>query len=194
MAWWMPVLQAIGINAAKNVVTGQDPFKNALQAGVTGGVLGATAGSTNVSGVGSAPSGVSGVGSAPSAASSSLGTNSGLLGSNTIESVMGPANAAGTYTNSDYFSNILGNQVYTGNDGLLSQIGTGAGSIFDMAKNELGGSMTPQNLIGVANLLSQDNQQPQNFAPAGGVKQGSYKMGDSIPTAISVRKKRRGNV
>ena len=73
MAWWIPILQAVGMNAAKNVVTGQDPLKGAVEAGVTGGVLGAfnPAGSSasNVSGVGSAPSGVSGVGSMPSGAS-----------------------------------------------------------------------------------------------------------------------------
>ena len=85
-----------------------------------------------------------------------------------IESVMGSANAAGTFTNPEYFANILGSPVYTGNEGLLSQIGTGAGSIFDTAKTELGESITPQNLIGVSNILSNMANAPRPVANMGG--------------------------
>jgi hypothetical protein len=92
------------------------------------------------------------------------GSAAGLPGSGTIESVMGQAGADGVFRNSDYFANIMGSPVYTGNEGLLSQIGTGANSIFDTAKTELGDSITPQNLIGVSNILSNMNSMPRPVA------------------------------
>jgi hypothetical protein len=186
----LPALKAVGINAGMNLIRRKPLFENAGTAAVTGGVLGAfnPAGSSanGVSGVGSAPSGVSGVGSAPSGAGSvggipsagafessmgldkayNAGSAAGLPGSGTIESVMGSANAAGTFTNPDYFANILGNQVYTGNEGLLSQIGTGAGSLFDMAQAELPElpEITPQNLLGVSSILSNMANTPRPVA------------------------------
>ena len=159
----LPALKAIGINAGMNAIRRKPLFENAGTAAVTGGVLGgfSPAGSSagGVSGVGGSTGGVAGVGTVPSGAASSV-----IPGAGTIESVMGPANAAGTFTNPDYFANILGNQVYTGNEGLLSQIGTGAGSLFDMAQTELGDSITPQNLLGVSTLLSTMNNMPRPVA------------------------------
>lgn len=78
MAWWIPVLQAIGMNAAKNVVTGQDPLKGSVEAGVTGGILGGfspTSSGAEVSGVGGSTGGVAGVGTVPSAAGSNITGN-----------------------------------------------------------------------------------------------------------------------
>jgi hypothetical protein len=95
------------------------------------------------------------------------GAAAGLPGSGTIESVMGPANAAGTYLDKDYFANVLGSPVYTGNEGLLSQIGTGAESLFDTAKANLP-DITPQNLIGVSSILSNMANAPRPVANMGG--------------------------
>jgi hypothetical protein len=92
------------------------------------------------------------------------GSAAGLPGSGTIESVMGQAGADGVFRNSDYFANIMGSPVYTGNEGLLSQIGTGANSIFDTAKAEFGDSLTPKNLIGVSNILSNMANTPRPVA------------------------------
>jgi hypothetical protein len=165
----LPALQAIGINAGVNLLRRKPLFENATTAGVTGGVLGGFNGGSLFS---SAPTAIP---TTPGAFEASMGLgnayNAGAAaGANagTIESVMGAANAAGTYTNPDYFANILGNQVYTGNEGLLSQIGTGAESLFDMAKTELGDSITPQNLIGVSSILSNMNNTPRPVASGGG--------------------------
>jgi len=86
-----------------------------------------------------------------------------LPGSGTIESVMGQAGADGVFRNSDYFANILGNPTYTGNEGLLSQIGTGAESLFDTAKANLP-DITPQNLVGVSSILSNMANTPRPVA------------------------------
>jgi hypothetical protein len=186
----LPALKAIGINAGMNAIRRKPLFENAGTAAVTGGVLGgfspAGSSASGVSGVGSAPSGVSGVGAVPSGAAS----NTIVPGS--IESVMGPANAAGTFTNPDYFANILGNQVYTGNEGLLSQIGTGAGSLFDMAQTELGDSITPQNLLGVSSVLSNMNSLPRPVASGGNTITGTPYKFDPFQTG-QVYTRKRGN-
>jgi hypothetical protein len=135
----------------------KDPIKGAL----LGGTLG-YAGGTAFGGGGG---GILGGSTGTAAGGLKAGTS---YAPGTIESVMGSANAAGTYTNPDYYANILGNQVYTGNDGLLSQIGTGAGSIFDSTKTSLGEYATPQNLIGVSNILSNMNNMPRPVANMGG--------------------------
>jgi hypothetical protein len=161
----LPALQAVGINAGVNLLRRKPLFQNAGTAAVTGGVLGGFNGGGLFS---SAPSAVPttsgafeasmGLGNAYNAGAAA-GANAG-----TIESVMGAAGADGVFRNPDYFANILGNQVYTGNEGLLSQIGTGAESLFDTAKTELGDSITPQNLVGVSNILSNMANTPRPVA------------------------------
>lgn len=161
----IPALQAVGINAGVNLLRKKPLLENATTAGVTGGVLGGFNGGSLFS---SAPSAVPttsgafeasmGLGNAYNAGAAA-GANAG-----TIESVMGAAGADGVFRNPDYFANILGSPVYTGNEGLLSQIGTGAGSIWDTAKTELGDSITPQNLIGVSSILSNMANTPRPVA------------------------------
>ena len=133
------------------------PLKGALVGGTMGYAGGSALGGGGLLGGGAA--GGSGLTSA--ATGLKAGTS---YAPGTIESVMGSANAAGTYTNPSYFSNIMGNQVYTGNEGLLSQIGTGANSIFDTAKTQLGDNITPQNLVGVSNILSNMSNTPRPVA------------------------------
>ena len=172
MAWWIPVLQAIGMNAAKNVVTGQDPLKNAAQAGITGGILGGLSPVTSgaeVSGVGSAPSGVSGVGAAPSAAGANGGISSAIPGSLESEGLLQFNSATGTYLNpSQYVGESIGMPTFTGGEGLLSNF---AGDIGANLSN-----ISPQNLYGVASLLGdqQDTSQYRQMAgTGGGVSRGS---------------------
>ena len=193
-AWMIPIFKAVAINTAKNTLTGQDPLRGSVEAGVTGGVLG---GFDNGNFFNTAPT-VSPTSAGAFEASMGLnnaynaGSLAGLPGSGTIESVLGPANAAGTFTNQDYFANILGNQVYTGNDGLLSQIGTGANSIFDSVKTELGDSLTPQNLLGVGMLLNNIEATPRMPAAGGGVRGGGAVNYQPISTATAQRRKKRG--
>jgi hypothetical protein len=156
----LPALQAVGINAGVNLLRKKPLFQNAGTAAVTGGVLGGF----NGGGLFSSSPTASAVPTTSGAFESSMGLSN-LPGMATAESIPGMvAGADGVLRNSDYFANILGNQVYTGNEGLLSQIGTGASSIFDTAKTELGDSITPQNLIGVSNILSNMANTPRPVA------------------------------
>jgi hypothetical protein len=146
----MPALTAMGINSGMNLLRRKPLFENTGTAAVTGGVLG---------GFGQ-PGGIFGSTPVQTAASNTIVPGS-------IESVMGAANASGTFTNPEYFANVLGSPVYTGNEGLLSQIGTGAESLFDMAKANLP-DITPQNLIGVSSILSNMANAPRPVANMGG--------------------------
>lgn len=215
MAWWIPVLQAIGINAAKNVVTGQDPLKGTIEAGVTGGVLGAfnpsgavSAGDAAVASneaaalsqnsvanlTGNVPTSEIGMANTFNTSQGGLLSESpakylgstGEIGSNmgfvtkpsvennfvysspdVIESDLGMAGADGVFRNQDYFANVFGNPIYTGGEGLLSNIG-------DELKTSLS-SITPKNLLGVASLLDQPDtsQYRQMAGTGGGVSRGS---------------------
>jgi hypothetical protein len=156
----LPALQAVGINAGVNLLRRKPLFQNAGTAAVTGGVLGGF----NGGGLFSSSPTASAVPTTSGAFESSMGLSN-LPGMATAESIPGMvAGADGVLRSSDYFANILGNQVYTGNEGLLSQIGTGASSIFDTAKTELGDSITPQNLIGVSSILSNMANTPRPVA------------------------------
>jgi hypothetical protein len=153
----LPALQAIGINAGVNLLRRKPLFQNAGTAAVTGGVLG------GFNGGGLFSSSPTAVPTTSGAFEASMGLSK-LPGMATAESIPGMvAGADGVLRNSDYFTNILGNQVYTGNDGLLSQIGTGAESLFDTAKANLP-DITPQNLIGVSSILSNMANTPRPVA------------------------------
>lgn len=156
----LPALQAVGINAGVNLLRRKPLFQNAGTAAVTGGVLGGF----NGGGLFSSSPTASAVPATSGAFESSMGLSN-LPGMATAESIPGMvAGADGVLRSSDYFANILGNQVYTGNEGLLSQIGTGAESLFDTAKTELGDSITPQNLVGVSSILSNMANTPRPVA------------------------------
>jgi hypothetical protein len=144
----MPALTALGINSGINLLRRKPLFQNAGTAAVTGGVLGGF----------NQPGGI--FGSTP-VQTATTASNTIVPGS--IESTMGQVGADGVYRNADYFANILGSPVYTGNEGLLSQIGTGAESLFDTAKANLP-DITPQNLIGVSSILSNMANTPRPVA------------------------------
>lgn len=155
--------------------------------GYGGGLLAApgtaTTGATAATGAGTtAATGATG-------ATSATGATAG-----TIESAgLGTIGSGGTLYNPEYFSNIAGNPIFTGNEGLLSQIGTGAGSIFDMAKTELGGYATPQNLLGVSMLLNNMNQaQPMPSAGGGGTQGGTPPKFERFVTGQVYGRKKRG--
>lgn len=176
MAWWMPVLAALGVNAGKNILTGQDPLKNAAQAGLigglTGGLLNNTIPGAEVSGVGGSTGGVAGVGTVPNAAGAGGGISSAtsniIPGSLESEGLLKTIGDGSTLYNQDYFANVLGNPVYTGGEGLLSNVAGDIGASL--------GNISPQNLYGVASLLGdqQDTSQYRQMAgTGGGVSRGS---------------------
>jgi hypothetical protein len=170
----LPALKAVGINAGVNLLRRKPLFENAGTAAVTGGVLG---------GFGQ-PGGVFGSTPVQTAASNTIVPGS-------IESVMGQVGADGVYRNSDYFTNILGSPVYTGNEGLLSQIGTGAESLFDTAKANLP-DITPQNLLGVSSVLSNMNSLPRPVASGANTITGTPYKFDPFQTG-QVYTRKRGN-
>ena len=183
-AWMIPMFKQIGINAAKNAVTGRNLLDGAEFAAISGGIQGAVnpASAKNVSGVGNAPSGVSGVGSMPSAGTSSVVPDS-------IESsgmVFNPD--TGTYLDQSSYTNILGTPTYTGGEGLLSNA---MGNIGDNLSG-LSKYATPQNLLGVGMLLNNIEATPRMPAAAGGVRGGGAVNYQPISTATAQRRKKRG--
>jgi len=151
------------------------PLKGALIGGTMGyaggsafgggGLLGGSAsGAAGGSGLTSAGAGLGANAPGAAAFNQSMGLSA-LPGMGTIESAgLKTIGGGSTLYNPEYFSNIMGSPIYTGNEGLLSQIGTGAGSIFDTAKTQLGEYATPQNLVGVSNILSNMNSTPTPVA------------------------------
>jgi hypothetical protein len=170
--FWLPIIAGATVGALTNK---KDPLKGAILGGTMGyaggTAFGGSGGGILGGGTASGSSGLTSAGAglganAPGAAAfnQSMGLSA-LPGMGTIESAgLGTIGAGGTLYNPDYFANVLGSPTYTGNEGLLSQIGTGAGSLFDTAKTELGDSITPQNLIGVSNILSNMNRTPTPVA------------------------------
>jgi hypothetical protein len=177
--FWLPIIAGATVGALTNK---KDPLK--------GAILGGTLGYAGGTAFGGSGGGILGGSTGTAAGGLKAGTS---YAPGTIESVMGSANAAGTYTNPDYYANILGNQVYTGNDGLLSQIGTGAGSIFDTAKAELGDSITPQNLIGLSSILNSMQSAPMPVASGANTITGTPYKTTPFATGQVYERKRRGN-
>ena len=155
MAWWIPVLQAIGMN----ILTGQDPLKGSIEAGITGGVTGGIGGTATGTTDGLLGNTIPGASTASSVIPGSL-ESEGLLQFNS---------ATGNYLNpSQYVGESIGMPTFTGGQGLLSNATDELGSMF--------GNLTPENLTGVASLLGeqQDTSQYRQMAgTGGGVKQGS---------------------
>ena len=178
----IPALQAVGINAGINLLRGKPLLKNAGTAAITGGTFG---GSNSLLGQTQFGQNLFNGAQAIPAAQNSFAPN-------TIESVMGNAGTDGVFRSKDYFSNVFGNPVYTGNEGLLSQIGTGANSIWDTAKANIPDYVTPQNVMGAANILSGIQPQQPQFAQGGNVRQGQTQglnvdMGGAKPVQLHKR-------
>ena len=75
--------------------------------------------------------------------------------------------------NPEYYSNILGNQVYTGGEGVLSN----AISDFIPSMSDLKQYATVDNLIGAGNVMSRFQPTPRASAPQGRVSQGQAPQG-----------------
>ena len=167
MAWWMPVLQAIGLNAGKNLLTGQDPLQGAGQAALLSQFGGF--GGTEIPGA--------------EVATSASDVASVIPGS--IESA-GMKQIGDTFYNQDYFANVLGNPIYTGGQGLLSNLGDEASAALS--------NITPENLTGLASLLEQqpDTSAYRQSAGTGGVSRGQ--LGQSQPLSNVAVNRRKMNI
>jgi hypothetical protein len=171
----------------------KDPLKGA----VTGGLLGYGGGTA----LGAGGAGATATGAVPTSAGMGLGANApgavafnqsmglnALPGMGTIESAgLGTIGGGSTLYNPEYFANMAGNPVYTGSGGLLSQFGTGANSLLDMAKTNIPSYVTPQNLMGASNIISNMQAQPMQPMQAGSVKQGQFPMSNTnMGGAVSI--------
>jgi len=101
----------------------------------------------------------------------------GMTGANTLAS-MGLSNGL----NPDYYTNIFGNPIYKGGEGLLSN-----------AYSNVKEYITPQNLMGVANVLSsmQPPQQTPAPSPSSSMRQGNT-QGLTVNYGMAQPIKRRG--
>jgi len=155
----------------------KDPLK--------GAILGGTMGHFGGNAFGGSGGGILGSTPVQTAASNTIVPGS-------IESVMGAAGADGVFRNPEYFANILGSPVYTGNEGLLSQIGTGAESLFDTAKANLP-DITPQNLIGLSSILNSMQSAPMPVASGANTITGTPYKTAPFATGQVYGRKKRGN-
>jgi hypothetical protein len=156
-----------------------------------GGLLGG-GGAAGSSGLTSAGAGLGANAPGAAAFNQSMGLSA-LPGMGTIESAgLKTIGSGSTLYNPEYFSNIMGSPIYTGNEGLLSQIGTGSGTIFDTAKTQLGEYATPQNLVGVSNILSNMSNTPRPVASGGGQITGTPPKFEPFQTG-QVYTRKRGN-
>ena len=106
----------------------------------------------------------------------------GMTGANTLGSMGMVPTAGGTMINPEYYTNILGNPIYKGGEGLLSN-----------AYSNVKEYLTPQNLMGVANVLS-SSQAPQSTpapSPSSSMRQGST-QGLTVNYGMAKPIKRRG--
>ena len=193
--FWLPIIAGATIGA----LTNKDPIKGAIIGGTLGAAGGATlgagagaaggAGGAGAAGGGllgstagaglNATAGASGLIGAQSVAAPTIGASTAGIGASNIgasvipgsiesEGLMKTIGDGSTLYNQDYFANVLGNPIYTGGEGLLSNVAGDIGANL--------GNLTPQNLMGVASLLGdqQDTSQYRQMAgTGGGVKQGS---------------------
>ena len=200
-----PLLIGAGIGALGSAVTGGSPIKGALLGGaggaLTGGMSSLLSGGSFLegAGLGSAASvGASaGVPSTAAQFEASMGLPSsayygaggvGMGGMNTIGSMGLQYNpTTGTYLNpSDYVGTSVGIPTYTGGQGTLSN------AMGDL-KSKIPDWVTPQNMMGAANVASKFTPQQVTLptAQGGGITHGSFQpKTSSLSTGDLLERKR----
>ena len=166
MAWWTPFLTALAVNTGKNILTGQDPLQDAARNTLTGGATGNLMGNV-----------------IPGAEIPASPTDI-IPGS--IESA-GMTNIGGTFYNPEYFvGESLGMPIYSGGQGLLSNLGDEASAALS--------NITPENLTGLASLLEQqpDTSAYRQSAGTGGVSR--KQLGQSQPLSNVAVNRRKMNI
>jgi len=178
-------MMAVGaaVGGLGSAATGNDPLKGALLGAAMGG------GGAALGLGGSAAAGAKGATSAASLAPNSAAAfeaSMGLPSSALIEAGAPLASAfptgagmglvqgaGGTMINPEYYSNILGNQVYTGGEGVLSNaIGDFIPSMSDLKQYA-----SIDNLAGASLIASQFKPTPRPSAPQGQITQGRPMQG-----------------
>jgi hypothetical protein len=181
-----------GVGALKGAVTGGNPFKEALIGGTIGGLTG---GAGQALGLGGAAAGAGGAVGAGAKGAVDLGTKAafeasmGLPSTAFLESGGSLATALGGTTkamglvpttagsalsyNPEYYSNILGNQVYKGGEGVLSN----AIGQFTPSMDDLKQYASIDNLKGAAMVANQFQPRPMSPAPQGRITQGQAPQG-----------------
>ena len=115
-----PITIGAGLGAGISVIQGKNPLKGAAIGGLGGAGYGALTGS-GMAGNLLSQGGLMG--------GATAGTGTSIIPGSIESSGMVLNPATGTYMNPDYFTNVLGNQVYTGGGGIGSKIMTGAQTI-----------------------------------------------------------------
>jgi len=185
-----PLLYGAGLGALGGLLTGNNPLKGALL-GAAGGGLGSAAGLFG----GAAGAGAGGAVGAGAKGAVDLGTKAafeasmGLPSTAFLESGGSLATALGGTTkamglvpttagsalsyNPEYYSNILGNQVYTGGEGVLSNaIGDFIPSMSDLKQYA-----SIDNLAGAMAVSDRFKPTPRPSAPQGQITQGRAPQG-----------------
>jgi hypothetical protein len=98
--------------------------------------------------------------------------------------------ADGVYRNAANFQNVLGTPVFTGGEGLLSNSLSG---LTDMMPQSLSEVATPQNLLGVGQILAQPSPAPNFGGGGGGIKGGGAVQYQPISNVSVSSRKRRMN-
>jgi hypothetical protein len=168
-AFLIPFAKSLAINAGKNILSGNDPLKNAGSALISGGIGGF--GGTEIPGA--------------EVATSASDVSSIIPGS--IES-SGMLNVGGTfYDPSQYIGESIGNPIYTGGQGLLSNLGDEASSALS--------NIAPENLTGLSTLLNQpDTSQYRQMAGTGGGGVSRGQLGQSQPLSNVAVNRRKMNI
>jgi hypothetical protein len=206
-AFLIPFAKSLAINAGKNIVSGDDPLKNASNALIGAGIgagIGGFGGAEATSGVGTPTGGVSGVGTVP--------VNSGSYMPSTLPETgaferfnfatnapMGNPAASIVGSTGEMAPNMglvqamaQGSQDFSP---LMTRGGASAGGLsvdpaasgFSRFLDGLPDYVTPENVLGAANILSQSQPQQRQIpiTPAsvsrGNVQQGSIDYGMAKP-------------
>jgi hypothetical protein len=115
-----PITIGAGVGAGISMISGKNPLKGAALGGLGGAGYGALAGK-GMAGNLLKQGGLFG--------GATAGTGASVIPGSIESSGMVLNPATGTYMNPDYFTNVLGNQVYTGGGGVGSKIMTGAQTV-----------------------------------------------------------------
>lgn len=203
------MLIGAGTGALGGLLTGKDPLKGALMGGATGGLLGAVTPAIGAAGVGggtatatsaatNAGFNAAASGAVPDLArqaafEASMGLpSSALIGSGAPIGTAFPLGASsgmvegasGNLINPDYYSNILGNQVYTGGEGTFAN----AIDQFTPSIDGLGKYFDPRD-IGNTALQSLGGQQQQMPTPQSGqITRGQAPQGNDVMALLQSMK------
>lgn len=208
-AFLIPFAKSLAINAGKNILSGDDPLKNASNALISGGInagMSGFGGAEAVSGVGSPTGGVAGVGTVPPSYTPPTLPQEGMFSKFNLATNAPMGNPAASIIGStgEMAPNMglvqamaQGSQDFSP---LMTRGGASAGGLsvdpaasgFSRFLDGLPDYVTPENVLGAANILSQS--QPQQMpmpTSSASVSRGTPRQG-AIDYGMAQPIKRRG--